>query len=213
MQNAFLDQPILSSAEIAAFLRKSRLNFELWPQSVVPEEMLTALDAGTDEDIEMLAAHNTTTAQSSEEHSVNLGEYRAELIAQNHAPRAILRTSWGLLVGQKVAADMAPGLPYARYSVEVQCEKAWNNPNVGAYCDACMELLEESLQDFLQQNRSVDIEMGDADVDGLLKLSVFVTPTDDDNAEPVAVDGLARYLIWILEDGTLDKVIEAGCPG
>jgi hypothetical protein len=211
MQNAFLDQPILSSAEIAAFLRKSGLDFDLWPQSVLPEEMLKALDTGTDEDIEMLTAHGATTLQSSDEHSAKLGGYRAELIGENHAPRAILRTSWGLLAGEKVAADMAPDLPFARYSVEVQCEKGWSNPNLGTYCDACMEMLDDSLQEFLKQNRSVDIEMGDADVDGILELSVFITPTDDENAEQVAVDGLARYLIQILEDGALDRVIEAGC--
>jgi hypothetical protein len=210
MQNAFLDQPILSSAEIAAFLRKNGLDFDLWPHSVLPEEMLKALDAGTDEDVEMLTAHGATTSQSPYEHSAKLGEYRAELIAENHAPRAMLRTFWGLLMGEKVAADMAPDLPFARYSVEVQCEKGWNNPNLGIYCDACIEMLDESLQEFLKQNRSVDIEMGDADVDGILELSVFVTPTDDENAEQVAVSGLARYLIHILEDGTLDRVIEAG---
>ncbi len=212
MQNAFLDQPTLSSAEIAAFLRKSGLDFDLWPQSVLPEEMLKALDAGTDEDIEMLTTHGTTTSPSSDEHSVKIGEYRAELIAENHAPRPMLRTSWGLLVGKKVAADMAPDLPFARYSVEVQCEKGWNNPNLGSYCDACMEMLDESLQEFLKRNRSVEIGMGDADVDGILELSVLVTPTDDENAEQVAMDGLARYLIQIVEDGTLDRIIEAGGP-
>jgi hypothetical protein len=210
MQNAFLDQPISSSAEIAAFLRKSGLDFDLWPQSVLPEEMLKALDAGTDEDIEMLTAHSATTSPSSDKHRAKLGQYRAELIAENHAPRAIIRTSWGLLVGEQVAADMAPDLPFARYSVEVQCDKGWNNPNLGAYCDACMEMLDDSLQAFLKQNRSVAIEMGDADVDGILELSVFVTPTEDEHAEQVAVDGLARYLIQILEDGTLDRIITAG---
>jgi len=209
MQNAFVDQSILSSAEIAAVLRKSGLNFDQWQQAALPEELLKALDAGTDEDIEMLTAHSATTTEASEESSAKLGEYRAELIAENHAPRAILRTAWGLLVGEKVAADMAPGLPFARYSVEIQCEKGWNNPNLGAYCDACMEMLDESLQDFLKRNRSVDIEMGDADLDGILELSVFVTPTDGENAEQVAVDGLARYLIQILQDGTLDRIIEA----
>lgn len=211
MQSAFLDQPILSSAEIAAFLRKSGLNFNLWPQSVLPKQMLKALDAGTDEDIKMLTTHNATTAEASEEHSAKLGEYRAELIAENHAPRAIFRTSWGLLVGEKVVVDMAPALPSARYSIEVQCDNGWNSPDLGAYCDACMELLDESLQNFLKQNRSVGIEMGDADVDGILELSVFVMSTDDENAEEAAVDGLARYLIQILEDGTLDKVVETGC--
>lgn len=53
--------------------------------------------------------------------------------------------------------------------------------------------------------------MGDADVDGILDLSVFVLPTDDENAEQAAIDGLARHLIQILEDRTLDRVIEAGC--
>ena len=211
MQNAFLDQPIWSSAETAAFLHKSGLDFTLWPQSVLPEEMLKALDAGTNEDIEMLTAHSATTSQSFDEHSAKLGEYRAELIAENHAPRPILRMSWGLLVGEKVAANMAPNLPFVRYSVEVQCEKGWNNPNLGTYCDACMAMLDNSLQEFLKQNRAVDIEMGNADIDGILELSVFVTPSDNENAEQVAVDGLARYLIQILEDGTLDQVIQAGC--
>lgn len=209
MQNLYFDQPILSNCEVADVLRRTGLDFATWPQSVLPDEMLKALDTGTDEDMTMLTAHDASDA--SEEYTARLNEYRAEHIAENHAPRAVLRTSWGLLIGEKTAADIVPDKPFTRYSVQVQCEKGWNNKNLGAYCDRCMELLDESLQDFLKRNREVDIEMADATVDGILELSVYISAKDDESAEEIAAEGLANYLAQIVEDGTLDRVVKVGC--
>jgi hypothetical protein len=203
-QNFYLDQPVLSSGEVAVFLRKSGLDFGAWPQSILPEEMIQSLDAGTESDMEMLIRNGAEFAETPE-------KYRAELLNENRAPRAVLRTSWGLLIGEKTEAGDKNGFGFTRYSVEVHCTKGWNNPSLGSYCDACIGLLAESLSSFVKENRAVDVDLDDASGDGILQLSVFISGKDQPG--PEAEDGLLRYLIQIFEDGTMDKVIEVGCGG
>jgi hypothetical protein len=204
MQNPYRDQPLLSSSEIADLLRKTGLNFDAWPQSALPDEMIQSLDAGTESDLEMLARSGADFAETPE-------RYRAELLAKNRAPQAILRTSWGLLIGEKTEAGQENGFDFVRYSVEIHSTKGWNNPNLDAYCDACLELLNESLSAFSRRNRTDDIEMKDASGDGILLLSVFISKKEQPDRQDEIADGLLRYLIQIFDDGTMDQVIEAGC--
>jgi hypothetical protein len=204
MQNLYLDQPVLSSSEVADFLRGTRLDFAAWPQSVLPDEMIQSLDAGTESDVEMLIKSGADFTETPE-------QYRAALLAKNRAPRALLRTSWGLLIGEKTGIGEENGSNFVRYSVEVHSTKGWNNPNLGAYCDACMELLNESLSAFSRRNRTDEIEMNDASGDGILQLSVFISKKEEPDREDDIADGLLRYLIQVFDDGTMDQVIEAGC--
>jgi len=206
MQNLYANQPVLSGSEVAAFLRKSGLNFAEWPQSVLPEEMIQSLDAGTEADMEMLIRNSADFVETPE-------QYRAELMAGNRAPRAVLRTSWGLLIGEKMEGgeDNDNGLHFSRYSVEVHCTHGWNNPALGSYCDACMELLNESLSSFMTRNRPIEIDMDDASGDGIFQLSVFISKKEQLDMEAEIVAGLLRYLVGVFEDGTMDRVIEAGC--
>lgn len=204
MQNFYLNQPILTSSDVADFLRKSGLNFAEWPQSVLPDEMIQSLDAGTEADMDMLVRNNAEFLETPE-------QYRAQLLKDNRAPRAVLRTSWGLVIGEKTEAGEESGLDFARYSVEVHCTHGWNNPSLGSYCDACMALLDESLSSFMRRNRTIEIEMDDASGDGIFQLSVFVSRKDQSDIENEIADGLVRYLTQIFEDGTMDQVIEAGC--
>ena len=200
MQNLYLNQPILSSSDVAAFLRKAGLNFSEWPQSVLPDEMIQSLDAGIEADMEMLIRNSAEFVETPE-------RYKAELLTENRAPRAVLRTSWGLLIGEK----MENSFDFSRYSVEVHCTHGWNNPALGSYCDACMGFLDESLSNFVKRNRSIEIELDDAAGDGVLQLSVFISKKEQPDMEDEAVDGLLRYLIQIFDDGTMDDVIAAGC--
>jgi hypothetical protein len=204
MQNLYLNQPVLSSSDVADFLRKSGLNFAEWPQSVLPDEMIQSLDTGTESDMDMLIRNSAEFVETPE-------QYRAQLLKDNRAPRAVLRTSWGLLIGEKMEAGEESGFNFARYSVEVHCTHGWNNPSLGSYCDACMALLNESLSSFMYRNRTIEIEMDDASGDGIFQLSVFVSRNDQPDMENEMADGLLRYLTQIFEDGTMDEVIEAGC--
>lgn len=204
MQNLYINQRVLSSCEIAAFLRKSGLDFAAWPQSVLPDEMIQSLDAGTESDMEMLIRNSAEFVETPE-------QYRAELLKENREPRAVLRTSWGLLIGEKMEGGKENGFEFARYSVEVHCTKGWNAPALGSYCDACMGLLNESLSSFMKSNRAIEIELDDASGDGILQLSVFVSRNEQPDMEDDIADGLLRYLIAIFENGTMDQVIKAGC--
>lgn len=202
MQNLYLNQPVLSSSEIAAFLHKNGLDFAAWPQSVLPDEMVRSLDAGTEADIEMLTRNSAEFVETPE-------QYRAELLEANRAPRALLRTSWGLLIGEKMEAAAGNGSDFARYSVEVHCTHGWNNPVLGSYCDACMGFLNESLVNFMSRNRTIDIKLDDAAGDGIFQMSVFISRREQPDMEDEIADGLLRYLIQIFEDGTMDAAIEA----
>ena len=204
MQNLYRDQPVLSSREVADFMRETGLNFDAWPQSVLPDEMIQSLDAGTESDMEMLIRSGADCMETPE-------QYWAERLAKNRAPRAILRTSWGLLIGEKTDAGEANGFGFVRYSVELHSTNGWNNPNLGAYCDACMELLNESLSAFSRRNRTDDIEMKDASGDGIFQLSVFISDKEHPDRKDAIADGLLRYLIEVFDDGTMDQVIEEGC--
>jgi hypothetical protein len=204
MQHLYLEQPVLNSSEVADFLRETGLDFAAWPHSVLPDEMIQSLDAGTASDMEMLV-------KSGADFTETLEQYRAELLAKNRAPRALLRTSWGLLIAEKTGAGEENGFDFVRYSVEVHSTKGWNNPNLGAYCDACMELLNESLSAFSKQNRTDEIEMNDASGDGILQLSVFISRKEQPDRENDIADGLLRYLVQVFDDATMEQVIEAGC--
>lgn len=204
MEDIYLKQPVLSSAEVAAFLNKTGLNFDAWPQAVLPVEMIQSLDAGTEADMEMLVRNSAEFIETPE-------QYRSELLAENRAPRAMLRTAWGLLIGEKMEASEEKGFDFVRYSIEVHCTHGWNNPALGSYCDACMGLLNESLSSFMSRNRRVEIDLDDASGDGIFQLSVFISKKEQPDLEDEMADGLLRYLIQIFEDGTMDQVIEAGC--
>ena len=204
MQNLYLDQPILSSSEVTAFLRGKGFIFEGWPQSMLPDEMIQSLDAGTQSDMEMLTRNGADFTETPQ-------QYRAELLAANRAPRAVLRTPWGLLIGEKMEGGKENGFDFVRYSVEVHCTTGWNNPALGSYCDACIGLLSESLSEFMKRNRTIEIGLDDASGDGILQLSVFISRKDQPDMEDEMADGLLQYLIQIFEDGTMDQVIEAGC--
>jgi hypothetical protein len=203
MQNLYLDQPVLSSSEVADFLRGTRLDFAAWPQSVLPDEMIQSLDAGMESDVEMLIKSGADFTETPE-------QYRAALLAKNRAPRALLRTSWGLLIGEKTGVGEENGFDFVNYSVELHSTKGWNHPNLGAYCDACMEFLNESLSAFSRRNRTDEIEMNDASGDGILQLSVFISRKEQPDREDDIADGLLRYLIQVFDDGTMEQVIEAG---
>ena len=204
MQNLYLNQQVLSSSEVAASLRRTGLNFEAWPQSVLPDEMIQALDAGTEADKEMLIRNGADFVETPE-------QYRADLLAENRAPRAVLRTSWGLLIGEKMEAGERNSFDFIRYSVEVHCNAGWNNSSLGSYCDACMRMLNESLSKFMGRNKAVEIELDDASGDGILQLSVFISRKDHPGMEDEMADVLLRYLIQIFDDGTMDDVIKTGC--
>lgn len=207
MTSKFVEHPILSSSEVASFLRETGLDFARWPQSVLPDEMLHLLDAGSDQDMEMLTSSGFDFGETDPE------EYRAHLIAKNREPRAILRSSWGLLIGERWDSDASSGREFVRYLVQIEPAKGWKYGTLGAYSDEMMELLSDSVEAFNRKEREEVIDMSHAAMSSILELSVFIVPGDGEGAEEKATRTLASYLAELFESGIMDKVVEEACAG
>ena len=202
MTSNFVEQPVMRSIEVASFLRETGLDFARWPQSVLPNEMLHLLDAGSDQDMEMLTSNRFDFGETGPE------EYRSHLLAQNREPHAILRTSWGLLIGARSDSNASSGWEFVRYQVQIETAKGWRYGTLGAYSDEMMELLADSVEAFNRKERDEVIEMSHAAMSSILELSVYIGPNDGESAEEKAASALARYLAEIFESGTMDKVVE-----
>ena len=205
MTSHFVEQPILSSSAVASFLRETGLDFTRWPQSVLPNEMLQLLDAGSDQDMEMLTSNRFDFVEKGPE------DYRAHLLAKNREPRAILRTAWGLLIGERWDSDASSGLEVVRYLVQVEPAKGWKYGMLAAYAEEMMELLGESVAAFNQKEREEIIEMSHATMSSILEFSVFIVPGGGEEAEDKGSRALAGYLATLFESGTMDEVIEDAC--
>ncbi len=199
MNNLYFSQPVLSNLDIVNVLKKVGLDFAAWPQSKLPDACVA-----------LQISQETDYVKNRDE--VSKQQVIAGVMQRTSAPHPIIRTSWGLLIGERYLIEPeADGLQKACCRVEVQYEKGWDDERLGFYCDAAIELLDESAFLYKELNPGSSVTIDESVWDGLLNISTTFIVSDDKSDEKRASYEMLMYLIEIFKNGILDNVIKIAC--